>query len=181
MTRLFCFLVVLVLAVAGGESAATATEEDAGGACTLDPVALPLFDATPAASIVATPASTGMTGPVDSGEIEAAVEMVVACLNTGEPRYVYAVFTERYLAEMLADPEVTYQPELERAIDQNVAIDSGIYTLEAIEAIEQQADGRVAVRIVLDTGVRTFTDTLLLAQVEDTWFIDGVVALDPPV
>lgn len=150
------------------------------GQCVIPPVTLPLFDATPAAMVAATPqAATGPATPGD-GEIEQAVADLVDCINTGDPAFVYAVFTERYLASLFADPAAAYQPELEQQIANGALSTPDTFTLVAISGITPLDDGRVSVTITLANGVSEFRDTLTLALVDGTWRIDDVTGLDPP-
>ena len=172
------FLVAIV-AVAG---IGTASAEDAtdASACTLDPLTLPLWDATHPAVIAATPVAPASADVTDAG-IEAAVATIVACINTGEPVFMYAIYTDRYLAEQYADPSVTYLPEFEQEIDLNQPQPTGQFTLEDVSDITPLDDGRVLVTIALSNGVTTFHDTLILANQDGVWLVDGVSNLDPPV
>jgi hypothetical protein len=158
---------------------ASAQSPEAGG-CALAPVSLPLFDATPAAQIAASPAAATpeVSEAVDDATIETAVEIIFSCINTGDAAYAYAVFTDAYLARLIIESEA-YQPALELDIDAHAPTASAAFTVETIDAIEQLPDGRVSVTVTYGNGNGSFTDTLVLAQVGDSWLIDEVTTLDP--
>lgn len=151
--------------------------------CELEPVTLPLFGATPAAIIAATPASVpvgGNPGPApDAATIEAAIEVIVACVNIGDPAVRYAVFTDRYLAEQLADPARTYQPAFEQQLDSGVRMGAPRFGIESIEQCELLDDGRVSVVVTLSADGARYRDRLVLADVDGVWLIDEVETIDP--
>lgn len=172
-------MAVLMLAIPHG---ATAQAPDTG--CQLRPVTLPLFDATPAAEIpgaVATPASPDTTGqPASRKDVErfnTALDALVACANTGEPEYVYAVFTERYLASLFVDPGRNYQPAFEQMIAQgDLDIgDSVPLTVESIDTVTVLADGRLSGRVMTTSAGISWTDILILQYVGDDWLVDEVI------
>lgn len=159
--------------------AASAQAPEAGD-CALAPVTLPLFDATPAAQIAASPsaATPQASEAVDDATIETAIEIIFSCINTGDAAYAYAVFTDAYLARLIIESDA-YQPALELDIDAHAPTASAAFTVEAIEAIKSLPDGRVSVTVTYGNGTGTFTDTLVLAQVGESWLIDEVTTLDP--
>lgn len=165
--------------------AAGSTQEQVPGspACELEPVTLPLFDATPAAIIAATPASNAGSGDAgtapDAATIEAAIEAIVNCISSSDPALRYAVFTDRYLAEQLADPKRTYQPAFEQQLDSGVSTDTPQYSIEAIEQPVPLEDGRVSVVLTLAADGKQYRDRLVLADVDGTWLIDEVELIDP--
>jgi hypothetical protein len=175
-TALFVAAVTAVV----GIGLASAEESTDASACPLAPLTLPLWDATPAAAIAATPVAP-TSADVTEAEIKAAVAVIVACINTGEPIYIHAIYTDRYLAEQFADPSVTYLPEFEQRLALNQVQATDQFTLEDISDITPLDDGRVSVTIALSNGVTTFKDTLTLANQDGTWLVDGVSNLDPPV
>jgi hypothetical protein len=163
---------------------AVAAQSSSAADCELDPVTLPLFDATPAAEIpgaIATPASPDATGqpasPEDTEIYRTALDALVACTNTGEPEYAYAIFTERYLASLFVDPDRFYQPAFERMIAQgDLDIgDSEPLTVENIDHVMVLADGRLSGRVVTTSAGISWTDILILQQVGDDWLIDDVI------
>lgn len=152
-------------------------------ACELDPVTLPLFDATPAAIIAATPASNSGGGnpllTTDAVAIETAIETIVICISSSDPALRYAVFTDRYLAEQLADPDRTYQPAFEQQLDSGASTDTSRYSIESIAEFVPLDDGRVSVVVTLSTERKQYRDQLVLANIEGTWLIDDVELIDP--
>lgn len=152
-------------------------------ACELEPVTLPLFDATPAAIIAATPASPPVNASagttLDAASIETAIEAIVNCISSSDPALRYAVFTNRYLAEQLADPNRTYQPAFEQHLDSGVSTDTPQYAIEAIEQPVPLGDGRVSVVVTLSADGTQYRDRLVLADLDGTWLIDEVELIDP--
>jgi hypothetical protein len=169
-------VVVGMLIMAGSMTGAAQDAAPGQPACTLSPVTLPLFDATPASVIAATPAAA--QGAADAGAIEAALETIVTCINSPDPALRYAVFTDRYLAERLADGAV-YQPAFERQLDTGASAADSRFALEAIEDVVTEDDGRVGVTVTLTTEGQAFTDRLVLAYVDGDWLIDEVELIEP--
>lgn len=181
--RMVVASVMTWVAVVGGSLAASAQEVSPGQpACMLPPVTLPLFDATPAAAIAATPAAPVVTGDdppaADAATIGAAIDTIVACINNPDPALQYAVFTDRYLAEQLADDAI-YQPEFELQLAAGSSTGTARFTVDAVEDIAAEADGRVGVTVTLSADGQTFTDRLILAWVDGDWLIDDVELLEP--
>jgi hypothetical protein len=156
--------------------AATAQEESG---CTLPPLSLPLFDATPAAIVAATPVAAEGPVEVHEEEIREAVEMIVTCANSADPKLVNAIFTERYLAERFADPATTSLPVFEQSLDHEDGIISTSLVLDGVEEITPLDDGRVSAVAVISSSTSTFRDTLILANVDGAWLIDDLGELDP--
>lgn len=180
MASLILACSVLILFCASG----SAREQVPGSrACPLDPVTLPLFDATPAAIVAANPtaASTGTGGasPADVSLIEPAIEDIIACINTGDPAFQYAIFTDRYLAAQLADRSSTYQPAFEQRLDRGVDPDAPEFTIGSISDITALNDGRVSVVVSLAVESSRYEDRLILIDVDGRWLIDDVELLDP--
>ena len=152
--------------------------------CRLDPLTLPLFDATPAATL-ATPApkvdqEAAEPAPDDTrDEIEESVGVIVACANTGEPRYAFAVFTERYLADLFTGEDRAYQPAFERQLTQPPRPPEDPLDLHDVRDIELLPDGRAVATVVLDSSGQTFTDMLVLVDRGDTWLVDDVLEMSP--
>lgn len=151
------------------------------GECGLPPVDVPLFGGTPAAIIAATPSGDVQSGAtdVDQAAIHSAVANIIACVNTGDPSFQFAIFTPRYLAAQFVEPAGHYQPEFEWLLDTPAQPATSRFELVSIENVEGQPDGRVHVTLVLHAEQETFRDTLALANVDGHWLIDEVVALDP--
>ncbi len=171
---------VLALFPVGGST----QQQGAGSpACELNPVTLPLFDATPAAIIAATAASDpggGNTEPApDVDTIEPAIEAIATCISSPDPALRYAVFTDRYLAEQLADPARVYQPAFEQQLNSGISADTPQYTIESIEQLTLLDDGRISVVVTLSADGARYQDRLVLAHVDGTWLIDEVEPLDP--
>jgi len=151
--------------------------------CPLDPVTLPLFNATPAAIIAATPAvalaDTDIDAPPDRSVIEPVIADIVACINSGDPAFQYAIFTDRYLAAHLADRSSTYQPAFEQRLDGGVDSDAAEFTIESIGDVTALDDSRVSVVVSLVADGFRYEDRLILANVDGRWLIDEVEFLDP--
>lgn len=151
-------------------------------ACVLKPVTLPLFRATPAAIIAATPAviAAGDDRPApDTTTIEPAIEAIVACINSLDPTLRYAIFTDHYLALNLSDSDGTYQPAFEQQLDAGVDSDVPQFAIEATEQVTPLDDGRVSVMVTLSANGVLYQDRLVLADVGGTWLIDDVELIDP--
>lgn len=155
--------------------------QSSSGDCPLEPLTLPLFDATPAAIVAATPAVAISVAAVDidEAEIGAAIEDIVACVNTGDPARQYAIFTERYLAEQFADPSVAYQPRFEFDLAMGPGEGEALFELISVSGIAPIEPGRVSVTVELAAGDTRYRDTLVLASVDGVWLIDAIGELDP--
>ncbi|HYH12349.1 MAG TPA: hypothetical protein VD789_08355 [Thermomicrobiales bacterium] len=147
--------------------------------CTLEPISLPLFDATPAAVIVGTPAATTDRPEPTEEEMTAAAEELIVCTNETSQAARYAIFTERLLALQFASDAPAYQPAFERMIATGETPDPGSNELVRISAIEPLEDGRVAVTLHISTPEGDFADRLVLAwdPEQGAWLIDGVASL----
>jgi hypothetical protein len=176
LTKLTILAGMLVALLAG--SAATQTPTANG--CTLPPLELPLFAATPAADVAPTAFTPVTASDVDQQEIDQAVTTILACVGTGNAAYTYAVFTEASLANEFSDPTETYLPQLEQAIAEGPVEVGTAFELLASPAFTVLDDGRVSVVVDYTNGVSEFHDTLILAKVDGVWLIDGISALDPP-
>lgn len=181
-------LLALALAVAS-LLAARVSAVDAQTGCALPPVTLPLFQGTPAAAI-ATPAAptSNLTGrPLtedEQAEATQAVRTIVGCLNSGEPKDVYAVFTRRYLAALFTGPRPAYQPAFEQMIAEdrsNASQASPAFVLKNVRDGLMLEDGRIVVTIDLQGRHETWHDRLVLVQSGQHWQIDEVVSFDPPL
>ena len=152
--------------------------------CVLTPVELPLFDATPASEIpgaLGTPASPDDPAREATDEEVAAftdaVDVFLTCINTGEARFANAIFTERYLAAKFADPNILYQPDFEQMIADNIAglPDAEPLVVDEITDVQVRDDGRISARVTLSSAGTSWSDTLVLKQVDEHWLIDDVI------
>lgn len=164
------FALIVALTALPVSSNAQAPEQ---ATCSLEPVSLPLFNATPAATIAATPAPVA-TPPADISTVDQGVAVIFACLNLGQPEYTWAVFTDRYIAEWLVDTN-SYQPAFEQSLNGTVQTPPNAFELIEISNPELQPDGRVKVSVTYSADGQSRTDTLLLTQVDSIWRVDGVV------
>lgn len=147
--------------------------------CSLTPLTLPLFDATPVAEF-ATPAATPATEVLTEEEATEILELYVACTNTGDPTLVWAIFTPRWFSVEFADSEEHYLPAFEYEIANGGEAVVNPLALESIDEIEMLADGRVAVTATFSSAELEWTDQLILANVNGQWLIDEVVLVSPP-
>ncbi len=184
----------LAIAMSGAWSTAIAAAGVAGATpqsvqpvveCALTPLTLPLFGATPPADIVlgtaspiASPAAIDLR-PATRDEvvgIQAVMEMIRNCLNTGNPLEVYAVFSTRYLATEYSDPTQANLPAFEQELaGPTVPVDPP-FTFDPVDVIGVQADGRVQVVLTVHQNEKSWTNTLLLVHERGAWLIDEVVA-----
>lgn len=153
--------------------------------CPLQAVSLPLFDATPAADIAATPqiGESHVTDANLEAELVAAAEIIVACSNADDPALRYAVFTERYLATFFLGDQPADQPAFERMIATGSTVTEEPMELIDVADIEVAEDGRVLATLSISTPNRDVNDRLLLAWNSSAaaWLVDDIVELDPPV
>lgn len=171
---------LLALAFAASVVLPGAGAQTLTGECPLEPLTLPLFDATPAAQVAATPLAAAPEASIGEEAILAAVEDLVDCVNTGDAAYQYAIFTRRYLAERLADSSATYQPAFEQQLSQGPTDVEESFELVGVSDIAPLDGGLVTVTIELAGGGATYRDTLVLANVDGVWLIDAIEELDPP-
>jgi hypothetical protein len=178
-TPLVTAIAVAVVVITFSSAPATAQSSDG---CSLSPVTLPLFDATPAAVIVATPTMDGPAPVASDEEITTAVETIVACANSTSQADRYAVFTDRYLASLFTSEEPADQPAFERMIATGAMPETGTATLSRVTDIVRRDDGRVDVTMHITGRSGTVTDRVTLAwdDTSDSWLIDAIVSLDPP-
>ena len=175
--------IVTTVAICVATGAASAQESTTDPNCTLAPLSVPLWNGTPAADVAATPVASpsAVAAEIDEAEIEAAVNVIVACMNTGEPQLMFAIYTDRFLASQYADPTTTYLPEFEQRLAENAPEPANQFVLQGVSEITPLDDGRVSVKVALVSGATTFDDTLVLANQNGTWLIDEIASLDPEV
>lgn len=180
-TRARRFAVFSIIAtVVSFSTSGAAAQTPAAGDCDLDPVTLPLFDATPAAQIAASPVAMETGISLDDDGVREVLEGLVVCMNSGDAAYRYAIFTDRFLASMFADPTITYQPQFEEEIALGPLQPEGRLRLVDVAEVTTLNNGAISVTVSISSTVSTFDDTLILANVDGVWLIDDVVELNPP-
>ncbi|MGI8485949.1 MAG: hypothetical protein ACR2OU_17020 [Thermomicrobiales bacterium] len=160
-------------------------EQSANTSCSLTPLSLPLFNATPPNEIVgalaspmASPAVLA-TRPASTEEIpsvEVGLSTIEACINTGNPLLVYAVFSTRYLASQYADPLLAYLPAFEQQLGGVTIPIAPPFSFDPVVDMGVLADGRVQLTLNVRRGTEAWTDTLVLVNQEGTWLIDDVIS-----
>jgi hypothetical protein len=149
--------------------------------CDVSPPALtlPLFAATPAAEVAATPVDVSAAPVLDTAGAEAAMSVIVSCANSGDVAVAYSIFTERYLASLFADPTETYLPAFELQIADGETQPEGSLELVSIDSVTSLPDGRTEVVATIGSAVETYTDTFVLVSLDGNWLIDDVTNFDP--
>lgn len=147
--------------------------------CVLTPLTLPLFDATPVA-VLSTPVATPMTTSMTVEEASDVLETYVACTNTGDPTLVWAMFTPRWFSSEFADPETHYLPAFEYEIANQTYEVTNPLVLISVDEVEPTGNGRVRVKATFSSGQQTWTDQLILVNLDGTWLIDDVILVTPP-
>jgi len=162
--------------------------QDAAVTCTLTPLALPLFDATPPSVVLASlPPVSAVSATPDAGSVRTATreetaaveigaETIVACLNTGNPLEAYAVFTTRYLAASYSDSTNAYLPAFEQRLASPTMSVNPPFVFEGVENVGVLGDGRFRVGLTISRGQQTWTDTLVFVKEHDAWLIDDVLS-----
>lgn len=159
---------------------AQATQSDDTVSCSLTPITLPLFAATPPADlttpVAATPASDAVRQPTaeEASDIQSGVATLVACINTGNPRLVYAIFSEHYLATQYADTALAYLPAFEQQLDGPTVPVEPPFVLVGVTRIQVLADDRAQVTVTISQMQESWTSTLTLVRINGAWLIDGV-------
>jgi len=165
---------VLLAGIASVPGVAVSAQADRA-ACQLPPPTLPPFGGTPVAANAATPtAPQAPPEAITEREITAALEQIVACVNTGDPALVFAVFTPQWIARQFVDPETHYLPAFARMLDVTEPVPAEPLALTAVEGITERPDGRVEVVATFASGAEPWRDTLVLVEIDDSWLIDGV-------
>lgn len=151
--------------------------------CALDPISLPLFGATPAAVIAATPAAEPDAPRLDEATATEAITNLFVCIGEESQALRYAIFTDRYLANLFIGEDPADQPAFERMIAAGAAPEATMPTLTGVSDLETREDGRAAVTIEYQGAAGSVEDRLLLAwdAGQEQWLIDAVVSLDPPL
>lgn len=169
-------IVVVALAAVVGVTASSAAQPAAE--CPFAPLTLPLFAASPAADVAATPVAVTEAPVLDEAAATSAMEVIVSCSNSGDPAIAYSIFTDRYLASLFANPDETYLPAFEQQIDQGAVQPDRSLVLAEIVSVTSLPDGRVEVVATTTTNGTSYTDTFVLAWVDGSWLIDDVTEFD---
>lgn len=148
--------------------------------CTIAPLTLPLFGGTPAVTFIATPqavetSSLASVDPATEASVQAGVADILACLNVGEPKQTWAIFTQGYLARTFGNLETAYLPAFEQSLDSEPASPAPVYAIQGLTVDGQTADGRVVVSLTLTSGSEVWADRLVLAEIDGHWLIDEVL------
>ena len=163
----------MLLMVTAPDTGATAIDV---ATCDLTPIQLPLFEGTPLPDVVA---SQVLATPAADTYSEAAVrdvlEQYVACINTGDPTLIWAMFSPHWFARTFADPQQHYLPAFEQMLSIPATSDATEpLALEAVEDITLLPEGRIDVTASFRSGDREWQDTLTLIYVDGQWLIDDV-------
>lgn len=163
-------MLIGIIAFALAVPAATAQE----AVCTLTPLSLPLFDATPVAQL-ATPTGTPSATTLSAEEAAGVLEEYAACINTGDPTLAWAIFSPRWFGTTFADPTEHYLPAFEQELAAGVVPVTDPLSLLSVDAIAETGDGRVAVTATFVGADQQWTDTLVLVNYDGQWLIDEVM------
>lgn len=180
-------LISIVVATIGLACIAAPTSAAQSTGCTLEPVSLPLFDATPAAVIAATPqAGLQIVPELNEDGAVGSIELLLACAGAEQQDLRFAIFTDRYLANLFLDNDdetPADQPAFERMIEAGAVPEASTPALTGVSDLELLDDARVAVTVDVETASGPVHDRLVLAWDADqqVWLIDEVLALDPPL
>lgn len=164
----FLIAIGLLLSIVGTPSTETTAE------CTLEPLTLPLFDGTPVAEW-----SNGEPADVptpDTEAVEAILLTYVACANADDPRLVWSVFSPEWFRDQFSDSTIHYLPAFEQRLELESSNTREPLVLEEVIAVESLLDGRLSVRARFSSDGKTWTDTLILVNVDGQWLIDDVVS-----
>ncbi|MGC4107462.1 MAG: hypothetical protein QM753_14155 [Thermomicrobiales bacterium] len=183
--RMLLVGVVCIAATLGGPAVgarqATPDAIAPAASCTIAPLTLPLFGGTPATTFSATPAPVDMKTlvPVSAetdASVRAGVAGIVACLNVGDPKQTYAVFTTGYLARTYGNPQIAYLPAFEQSLDEPPADAPPVYTIQGFIIDGETADGRVVVSVTGSAGSEVWASQFVLVHEGEHWLIDEVLS-----
>lgn len=148
----------------------------------LEPVSLPLFDATPASVIAATPSIASDAPDLDEQGATDAINVLLSCIGGESQAIRYAVFTDSYLAHLFIGESPADQPAFERMIAVGGVPEAETPVLTGVLDLETLEDGRVVVTMDIQTDEGTLQDRVILAwdAGQQHWLIDEIVSLDPP-
>ncbi len=179
VSRSFRKLTVTIAAglMAGAMLVSPAGAEE-GVSCEMVPLELPLFDGTPVATF-ATPEASPVAVSLPDSQVEEVLQQYVACVNTGDPTLVWAMFSPRWFSTEFADPEEHYLPAFEQMLSMEGEPPAVPLQLVEVQNVERLDDGRVAVTAKFQSGDQSWTDRLVLVAVDGQWLIDEVEPIDP--
>jgi hypothetical protein len=102
----------------------------------------------------------------------------VACRNAGDFLRAYALFTDRFLAQLLGPPDAIDPDLIARLTVPPTAVpEPQQLALGSVTEIRRLADGRVGAIVVTQDQTMVYADYLYFAQVDDRWLIDERVYL----
>ena len=140
----------------------------------------PVSEASPSTEVAGSPAPfTEPEGePAGDAEIEAVTmttREIVACLNAGDYRRAYALYTENYLLRAFAGQSANLSQST--PVPNEAATQIALIGVTNVIVLE---DGRVGARVELATGPDALQVLLysVFARVDDRWLIDEETALD---
>lgn len=189
VTAAFLGLSVLTAPALAQDASPAAGEVIDPAECQVEPLSddfLSQLAGTPETTADATPEVAGSPEaftppqgePAGDAEVEAVtmtVREVVACLNSGDYRRVYALYSEEYLRRTLVGGSINIAqatPQPDQMPSQTALI--GVSDVVVLE------DGRLGARVELATGPEGLQVVLysVFAQAGDRWLIDEETALE---
>lgn len=157
--------------------------------CQVEPLTdAELVDIVDAAASPATPVSAldGESEPLPEDLRQPIIDTIVesvACTNANDPMRAFALFTDRYLQTRFTGEGADDLGHLLVAITRESAPAAEIDRLALISIDEFQVwpDGAVSVTVVTGNVDATYTDTLVLVEVDEVWLIDQAITTEPNV
>lgn len=148
--------------------------------CALPPLSLPLFGGTPAAQLATPMAAIDLASltPLDAAteaSIRDGVDSIIACINSGDPRQVYAIFTTAYLARTYGDPTRAYLPAFEQKLDGMPMPPTSPFALDDLTIAGAASDGHAVITLTISAGATVWTTNMALLNVDGHWLIDAVL------
>jgi len=168
---------ILVGLVAGSLLAGQVVAQDGTG-CELEPLELPLFGGTPVAELAVSPEASPAAAWLPESQVVEVLQLYVACVNTGDPTLVWAMFSPRWFASEFENSEEHYLPAFEQMLDRPAEPPAIPLELGEVLDIERLDGGRVAVTATFVSGDEAWTDRLTLAPADGQWLIDEVEPID---
>ena len=174
--RVWPMAMILILATCLGVPRTVSSQGNTD--CSLPPVTIPLFDATPVSTVAASPIIASPEAspvPYSDDDVTQAVNVIFECINSSDPAQQYAVMTDQYLARLLIESNA-YVPVFEALIAEGSEDTLGeTIELISIDMIDPEPHG-VAVTVTYSNGVSETTEVLHLVPVGIHWLIDDVTA-----
>jgi hypothetical protein len=174
-----------------GSAALQATSEATAGPpapeeCLVEPRSVPLYSAPPLGTVTPapedpTPFAVPDGEPVDEATveaIEATVRESVACRNAGDFLRAYALFTDRFVANLLGPPDAV-DPDLvaRLSVPPTPLPERRQLSVGSVSEVRRLADGRVGAIVVTEDRRERYADYLYFVQEGDRWLIDERVFL----